>query len=138
MENIVKIDVYEEDGSIVTKTLNIDETISNGFYFVMDQDKVKSNIEIFNISPRPAKTYNDIGVQYSKNGKCVIVTFNIRQPNIDVYGQFLIGEEITPLDVLNCEHPAVNGLQSILMDACDLAKVQTMADLSNIERLIKL
>lgn len=136
MDNIVKIDVQKE-GEIVTKILKIDETISNGFYFVMDQDKVKSNIKMFNINPRPAKTYNDIGVQYSKNGRCVIVTFNIRQPSLDIYGQFLIGDEINPLDVLNCQHPAVNGLQSILMDACDLAKVQTMADLSSIERLIK-
>jgi hypothetical protein len=137
MKNIVKIDVQSEYG-VVTKILKIDETISDGFYFVMNQDKVKSNIKMFNINTRPAKTYNDIGVQYSKNGKCVIVTFNIRQPSLDVYGQFLIGEEINPLDVLNCQHPAVNGLQSILMDACDLAKVQTMADLSSIERLIKL
>jgi hypothetical protein len=31
-------------------------------------------------------------------------------------------KEINPLDVLNCQHPAVNGLQSILMDACDLQR----------------
>jgi hypothetical protein len=33
-------------------------------------------------------------VQYSKNGKCVIVTFNIRQPSLDVYGQFLIEKKL--------------------------------------------
>ena len=135
MKQIVKIDV-EKNGRIITKLFNIDETISDGFYFTMDDKKVKTNIKSFGIKKRPAKTYDDIGVQYSKNGKCVIVTFNIRQPNVNFYGQFLIGEEVKPLDILNCEHPAVNGLQAILMDGCDLAKVQTMDDLMKLERLM--
>lgn len=135
MKQIVKIDV-EKNGRIINKLFNIDETISNGFYFTIDDKKVKTNIKSFGIKKRPAKTYDDIGVQYSKNGKCVIVTFNIRQPNVNVYGQFLIGEEVKPLDILNCEHPAVNGLQAILMDGCDLAKAQTMADLMKLERLM--
>ena len=135
MRNIVKIDV-DKNGKTITKLFDIDETISDGFYFTMDAKKVKANIKSFGIKKRPAKTYDNIGVQYSKNGKCVIVTFNIRQPNINVYGQFLIGEEVKPLDILNCEHPAVNGLQAILMDGCDLAKVQTMDDLMKLERLM--
>ena len=133
MKQIVKIDV-EKNNKTITKLFNIDETISDGFYFTIDEKKVKNNIKSFNIQKRPAKTYDDIGVRYSKNGKCVIVTFNVRQPNVSVYGQFLIGEEVKPLDVLNCEHPAVNGFQSILMDGCDLAKVQTVADLIKLER----
>jgi len=135
MKQIVKIDL-EKNGKIITKLFKIDETISNGLYFTVDVKKVKANIKSFAIKKRPAKTYDDIGVQYSKNGKCVIVTFNIRQPNVNVYGQFLIGQEVKPLDILNCEHPAVNGLQAILMDGCDLANVQTMDDLIKLKRLI--
>jgi hypothetical protein len=135
MNHVIKIDVEEND-TIITKLFNIDETISEGFYFTMDDKKVKTNIKSFGIKKRPAKTYDDIGVQYSKNGKCVIVTFNIRQPNVNVYGQFLIGEEINTLDILNCEHPAVNGFEPILMDACDLVKVQTMDDLMKLKRLM--
>ena len=135
MTDIVKIDV-EKNSRIITKLFNIDETIFDGFYFTIDDKKINTNIKSFGIRKRSAKTYQDIGVQYSKNGKCVIVTFNIRQPNINVYGQFLIGEEVNPLDILNCEHPAVNGLQAILMDGCDLAKVQSMNDLMKLERLL--
>ena len=133
MKQIVKIDV-EKNNKIITKLFNIDETIFDGFYFTIDNKKVKSNIKSFDIQKRPAKTYDDIGIKYSKNGKCVIVTFNVRQPNVSVYGQFLIGEEVKPLDILNCEHPAINGFQSILMDGCDLAKVKTVADLIKLER----
>tara|TARA_R110001606_G_scaffold359052_1_gene510815 strand:- start:76 stop:483 length:408 start_codon:yes stop_codon:yes gene_type:complete len=133
MKQIVKIDV-EKNNKIITKLFNIDETIFDGFYFTIDNKKVKSNIKSFDIQKRPAKTYDDIGIKYSKKGKCVIVTFNVRQHNISVYGQFLIGEEVKPLDILNCEHPAINGFQSILMDGCDLAKVKTVADLIKLER----
>jgi len=135
MRQIVKIDV-DKNGKTITKLFDIDETIFNGFYFTMDAKKVKDNIKRFGIKKRPAKTYDDIGVQYSKNGECVIVTFNVRQPNINVYGQFLLGKEVKQLDILNCEHPAVNGLKTILMDGCDLAKVQTMEDLLKLERLM--
>ena len=135
MEKVVKIDVEKND-RIITKLFNIDETIFNGLYLTSDIKKVKNNIKSFGIKKRPAKTYDDIGVQYSKNGKCVIVTFNIRQPNINVYGQFLIGEEVNPLDILNCKHPSIEGLHSILMDACDIAQVKTMADLMKLERFM--
>lgn len=133
MKQIVKIDVEKND-KIITKLFRIDETLSEGFYVTIDDKKVKANIKSFRIKKRPAKTYNDIGVQYSKHGKCVIVTFNVRQPNSNVYGQFLIGEEASPLDILNCEHPCVDGLRAILMDGCDLAKVNTLADFMKLER----
>tara|TARA_R110000782_G_scaffold148090_1_gene240792 strand:- start:9648 stop:10055 length:408 start_codon:yes stop_codon:yes gene_type:complete len=135
MNHIIKIDVEKND-TIITKLFNIDETISEGFYLTMNDEKVNTNIESFGIKKTPAKSYDDIGVQYQKNGNCVIVTFNIKQPNIDFYGQFLIGEQINTLDILNCEHNALNGLQPILMDACDLVKVQTMDDLMKLKRLM--
>ena len=135
MKQIVRIDV-KKNNKTITKLFNIDEIISDGFYFTIDDKKVKSNIKSFGIQKRPAKTFDDIGIKYSKNGKCVIVTFNVRQPGVSVYGQFLIGEEVKPLDILNCEHPAVNGLQAILMDGCDLAKVKTMDDLMKLERFV--
>tara|TARA_R110000796_G_scaffold16616_3_gene51824 strand:- start:3518 stop:3925 length:408 start_codon:yes stop_codon:yes gene_type:complete len=133
MKQIVKIDVEEND-KIITKIFKIDETIFDGFFFTTDEKKVKSNIKKFGIKKQPAKTYNDIGVKYSKEGKCVIVTFNIKQPNMNFYGQFLIGSEVETLDILNCEHPAVKGLEAMLMDGLDLAKVQTLEDFVKLKR----
>tara|TARA_R110000782_G_C14603040_1_gene391250 strand:- start:139 stop:546 length:408 start_codon:yes stop_codon:yes gene_type:complete len=133
MEKIVKIDVEKND-KIITKNFSIDETILEGLYLTRDVKKVKNNIKSFGIKKRPAKTYDDMGIRYSKNGKCVIVTFNIRQPNVNVYGQFLIGDEVESLDILNCKHPSIEGLHAVLMDGCDLAKVQTMADFLKLER----
>ena len=136
MEQVVKIDV-EKNGKFVAKLFKIDEIIFDGLYLTQDSKKVSENIKSFGIKKRPAKTYDDIGIQYSKIGKCTIITFNIRQPNISVYGQFIVGQEVNQLDILNCEHPAVKGMKPILMDGCDLSKAATMADLLKLERLLK-
>jgi hypothetical protein len=56
----VKIDVQSEYG-VVTKILKIDETISDGFIFVMNQDKVKSNIKCSTLIHVPAKPIMTLG-----------------------------------------------------------------------------
>ena len=134
MKNIIKIDVQEND-IIETKLFEIDETIFDDFYLTYNTKKVKKNISVFNIKKREAKSYNDIGVQYSKNGKCVIVTFNVKSKKSSVFGQFLIGRNVNALDILNCNHPSTQGLHSVLMDACDLSKAVTLKDLLNLKRL---
>jgi hypothetical protein len=131
----VKIDVQKLNGVFPTM-FNVDRTIMEGLYMTSDQVKVKNNIKRFKITKRPAKSFNDIGIQYTKNGDCVIVTFNIRQPNISVYGQFVVGSDLDKMDVLNCEDESLEGLHAIIMDACDLSRVNTMQDFLDLERLV--
>ena len=136
MNDIVRIDVQENE-NITTKLFKIDETIFDEFYVTYNIEKVKSNIKSFGIKKRKAKKNNDIGVQYSKNGKCVIVTFNIKSKKSNIYGQFLIGSEVNSLDILNCNHQSVQGLKSVLMDGCDLSKAITLQDLLGLKRLFE-
>ena len=68
MKQIVKIDV-EKNGRIITKLFNIDETISDGFYFTMDDKKVKTNIKSFDAPP---------SISLTSLGQYVIHIFSLR------------------------------------------------------------
>jgi hypothetical protein len=133
MKEIVKIDVEQND-EIVTKQFKIDEVIFDGLYMTHTKKYVKYNIKSFGITKQQAKTEKDIGIKYSTQTGCVIVTFNVRQQGYNFYGQFLIAKDVKPLDILDCDHVALEGMKEILLDGLDLAKCVTVADLLKLER----
>jgi len=133
MREIVKIDV-EKNGEVVTKQYKIDEVIFDGLYLTHTKKDVKYNVKSFGIIKQQAKTEKDIGIKYSTQTGCVIVTFNVRPPGVNFYGQFLIGKDVKPLDILDCDHQSLEGMKEILLDGLDLAKCVTVADLMKLER----
>lgn len=135
MKEIVKIDIRNDEGNVETKLYQFDEKVIDELYLTIDSVKVKKNVRKFGTVKRKPRSENDIGLQYSKNGECVIITFGMKHRGCDIYGQYLVGKTLSKEDVINCDSPDIEGMKPYILDGIDLANVVTMADLEKLERL---
>ncbi|MCD8412754.1 hypothetical protein [Tenacibaculum finnmarkense] len=131
MKNTITVETRNNNNELMPKLFKIDETIIKGLYVTHTPFKVKKNIKKFSIVKQQAKSFKDVGVKYSKHEGFVIVTINLRAPNVNLYIQFLILKEVTSLSILHSEHPMLFGLKEVLINGCSLSGCNTLADLMN-------
>ena len=109
-----------------------DTTLLDGLHFTLNEQKVKRNIKNFDIKIQPAKTGNDVGIKFSKIGDFLVITFNMRLHPKSFTAQFLLEKHINHIDVLNSDHPALNGFKAVVMNGCDLVKLESVGDISSL------
>ena len=134
MKTRILIDTLDNNGNISTKEYKVDYSILGDLFVTVNPKKVKANIKKFNTKKRKAINENDMGLQYSKQANCVILTFGVLINGEHIFGQFLVDKKLDKNKIIDSDHEVINGVKPAILDAIDLANVVTMEDLEKLER----
>ena len=131
MEKVKAIGILNEEG--VVKYLELNEEVIEGLYFIHDEGYISHNLKEFNITIEPAKQLNNMGIRYTKLDEITIITLDMWWEEIRLVVMFAVDDTVKHHDILDCEHPALEGLKPELLNALDLSKTVTLADLMKLE-----
>ena len=127
------IDLDENTNSIFKFT----EEVSNGLYISSKENEVAHNLKTFNIVKNHHTPKDQVGVQYSKKGDYLIISFFINDKSRVVVVQVLVVKGITKDYVLNCDNQTIKYFTPQIMDGIDLLDCITFADFEKLNRFKK-
>jgi hypothetical protein len=124
------IDIDENTNDIFKFT----EQVCEGLYISHGEKEVSHNLKTFKI----VKTHNtpkgQVGVQYSKKGNFLIISFFIEDGTRAIVTQVMVVKGIKKEYVLDCDNQIIKYFSPQIMDGVDLVNCVTAADFIKLGR----
>ena len=114
--------IYKQDSDdLFNCDIYYNEEPTKGLYIVGADKYIKRNVKALNIKYQVPDTGQQIGVKFSKQYQCVILTMII----LDSIGnknkiQFIIKKPCTSDNIYNCRHYVLNGFREILVSGLQM------------------
>ena len=106
-----------------------DEEITKGLYIASNDTYVKRNVKALGVKYQIPDTKEKIGVKFSKQYECVVLTIIILDDNMNKHKvQFIIKESCTAEDIYNCRHYILEGFRETLVSGLQMLYATTLKD----------
>jgi hypothetical protein len=111
--------------------------LTKGLYLVGDERYVKRNVKTLEIDYQIPENKNQIGIRFSKQYECVVLTAVILGDFMQKHKiQFIIKEDCNAKNIHDCNHYMLDGFREPLINALKMLKIQTVKDLMDFEQEI--
>jgi hypothetical protein len=106
-----------------------DEEITKGLYIASNDNYVERNVKALGIKYQVPDTKEKIGVKFSKQYECVVLTIIILDDNMNKNRvQFIMKESCTAENIYNCRHYILEGFRETLVSGLQMLYATTLQD----------
>ena len=124
------IDLDENTNDIFKFT----EQVCEGLYISHGEKEVSHNLKTFKIVKTRNTPKGQVGVQYSKKGDFLIISFFIEDDTRAIVTQVMVVKGIKKEYVLDCDNQIIKYFSPQIMDGVDLVNCVTAADFIKLGR----
>lgn len=104
------------------------EELTKGLYLVIDNSYIKRNVKSLDIKYQVPDTKDHIGVKFSKQYECVVLTIVILHDMNNQKIQFIIKESCTIESIYNCKRYILDGFRETLTSGLQMLYATTLKD----------
>tara|TARA_R110000803_G_scaffold182848_1_gene245257 strand:+ start:91 stop:504 length:414 start_codon:yes stop_codon:yes gene_type:complete len=126
----LKEKIFKGDSdSLFSCDIYYNEEITKGLYLVGDNSYIKRNVKALNIEYQIPETKEQLGVKFSKQYECVILTIIILDDNMNKQRiQFIMKESCTVENIYNSRHYMLEGFRETLVSGLQVLYAKTLED----------
>jgi len=133
---ILEEKIFKQDSDeLFNCEIYYNEELTKGLYLVGDDAYVKRNTKLLNIKCQVPDTNRDVGIKFSKQYGCVLLTIVTLDSNMSKQKiQFIIKESCTAENIYSCRHYILDGFREVLISGLQMLYAKTLEDAVNWEK----
>ena len=122
--------IFKQDSEeLFNCNIYYNEEITKGLYLVGDSGFIKRNVKALDIKYQVPNTTGKIGVKFSKQYECVVLTIIILDDKMCKQKiQFIMKEYCTVENIYNCRHYMLEGFRETLVSGLQMLYATTLQD----------